>query len=68
MRVRGGGLAAGSTPAENRQPRHPCTPNVYSGRLHNGSAPIQTLGHAPLPPELKITILTPAAPKLKGLR
>eukprot|EP00966_Prymnesium_polylepis_P217872 5042327-Prymnesium_polylepis.1 len=68
MRVRGGGLAAGSTPAENRKPRHPCALRVCSGRLHSGSAPIQTLGNAPLPPELKIAILTAAAPKLKVLR
>ena len=52
---------------KNRQPRHPCTPRVYPGRLHSGSAPTYKLGHTPFPPEPEIAILTPAAPILNVL-
>eukprot|EP00966_Prymnesium_polylepis_P122998 2843883-Prymnesium_polylepis.1 len=65
MRPRGGGLAAGSTLRQNRQPRHPCAPHVCPGHLHSGSTTTQTLGHAPFLLELEIAIFAPAAPKLK---
>eukprot|EP00966_Prymnesium_polylepis_P302904 6997743-Prymnesium_polylepis.1 len=66
MRPRGGGLGAGIAPAaKSATTRLRCAPHVCSGRQHSGSAPIQTLGHAPFAPELQIVILTPAAPELK---
>jgi len=68
MRVRAAVLRRKPPLRQNRQPRHPCAPHVYSGRQHSGSSPTQTLGHAPLPPEHEIVIFAPAAPKLKVVR
>ena len=65
MRPRGGGpWGRGALLRQNRQPRLRCAPRVCPGRLHSGSASTQTLGHAPIAPELEIAILTPAAPML----
>ena len=69
MRARGGDpWGAGSTLRQNRQQRHPCAPRVCPGRRHSVSTPTQPFGHAPLPPELEITIFAPAAAKLKVVR
>eukprot|EP00966_Prymnesium_polylepis_P270556 6250156-Prymnesium_polylepis.1 len=68
MRAWGGGpcLAGGGTRKpllrQNRQPRLRCAPRVCSGRQHSGSTPTQTLGHAPIAPELEIAIFAPTAP------
>jgi hypothetical protein len=61
IRVRAAVLRRGALLRQNRQPRLRCAPHVCPGRQHSGSAPIQTLGHAPIAPELEIAIFAPAA-------
>ena len=67
MRVRAAVLRRGALLRKNRQLRHPCAPHLSPVRLHSGSAPIENLGHAPLPPELEIVISAAAAPILNVL-